>query len=991
MKSVKLRVKKVKRFDKFGNKIGRIQYVLKASGVDRRKNTAIETVTELSEKEEEIFDQILEIFFVFAAVALEVFQHLLDVPYLNMGLFVLGPEDLRRQRELTKPIFFYIIFMFAEICGLLLFWKYLVDFKVRLAYCKKEKIPMDYSFEMVHMVIMSAGELPIMMVLQYFYVEAMTNFSVIAEGFFSNPFVAVNNIVMCFCSFTFLQCCVNMVLDNVFPPGDSLARNNILKTIADDNLKLDQSDESIENDRSDANADELSEISQNGVHNRKIDTSLTQVKIDPPAMIKKQRTLSELEFDRLEGNEFDDLRPDGELTLNELWAILTVFSIYFACVIRAVILANGKTGSSIWARTRYAVKEDFDPINTCFEFNWQTYFSTPDPNDVAYLEWVYLGLCIFSVLRLPYEIFNIFSSAIKNKYPKISLWILDHIQQPLDDFVVLTRRQSKFYDYFLKYPRFTYVLFMILFGLPPIMISIILCGVLTEKQETIALLVSYGLGSLVLICIIVLNYSVEFWEKDIHFGQNLWKYTVKKCEKDGKQEKKKRISQTSQMSQVSKSFETICSNCKNLINETEIIKAAHEICDSAPEKIAPDWIRVNVGFIKIRIAARARPGITWHPTDKKHGLTCNNICCLLFYILTLTGIGLFIFLTVVYGLKLPEIEKIQIIDSFSASIDESCDNCAIDVLNFEQIGCVDWGRINQSNLTVPEGVFYSGIERPTSFEDSIKCLPFFEGEFSVTKFDKICHIQFEHPVEHFMLVNKDSDEGFTPVDWEMVSQNSDKEFTIFTPSIMKSPHAMDISNTVKFSGFYKYEKGFYDNTLSFNKRPIWNCESSADFVYAGRFGYEESDLYLDWESISFSDLFQNFIKNTTAEPETTTPNTISNSTVSNSTISSNSTDPVSRKIIRKTSPINMILKKFGNNFDEDVEIIFPRKIEDLSVFAENEDITSLVTIQESSRVDGEFSVKIRKQDIQAKEAERVFVNWKLKTHLEFKTSEIFVR
>ena len=87
----------------------------------------------------------------------------------------------------------------------------------------------------------------------------------------------------------------------------------------------------------------------------------------------------------------------------------------------------------------------------------------------------------------------------------------------------------------------------------------------------------------------------------------------------------------------------------------------------------------------------------------------------------------------------------------------------------------------------------------------------------------------------------------------------------------------------------------------------------------------------------------------------------------------------------------MILKKFGNNFDEDVEIIFPRKIEEMNVFAEAEDITNLVTVKESSRIDGEFSVKIRKQDIQAKEAERVFVNWKLKTHLEFKVSEIFVR
>ena len=106
--------------------------------------------SELDGKHEELFDQIIEIGFVVAAVALEVMQHLLDVPYLNMGLFVSGEDDVRRQRELTKPIMFYLFFIFGEFCGVLLFWKYLVDYRERLKYSRLKQIPMDYSIELVH-------------------------------------------------------------------------------------------------------------------------------------------------------------------------------------------------------------------------------------------------------------------------------------------------------------------------------------------------------------------------------------------------------------------------------------------------------------------------------------------------------------------------------------------------------------------------------------------------------------------------------------------------------------------------------------------------------------------------------------------------------------------------------------------------------------------------------------------------------------------------
>ena len=49
---------------------------------------------------------------------------------------VFGPEDIKRQRELTKPFGFYFAFIRAEASGVLMFWKYFIDYKARL--CKHD-------------------------------------------------------------------------------------------------------------------------------------------------------------------------------------------------------------------------------------------------------------------------------------------------------------------------------------------------------------------------------------------------------------------------------------------------------------------------------------------------------------------------------------------------------------------------------------------------------------------------------------------------------------------------------------------------------------------------------------------------------------------------------------------------------------------------------------------------------------------------------------
>ena len=155
---------------KFIESNGYFKYFLKASGVDKRADHPNKTIDspETTQKNlrknqslqaDKLSDKIIEIGFVIAAVALEIVQHLLDVPYLNMGLFVYGEEDVARQRELTKPVMFYVIFVIGEFCGVLLFWKYVKDYKKRRESSQKLKIPLDYRFELMHVVIMSAGEI----------------------------------------------------------------------------------------------------------------------------------------------------------------------------------------------------------------------------------------------------------------------------------------------------------------------------------------------------------------------------------------------------------------------------------------------------------------------------------------------------------------------------------------------------------------------------------------------------------------------------------------------------------------------------------------------------------------------------------------------------------------------------------------------------------------------------------------------------------------
>ena len=495
-----------------------------------------------------------------------------------------------------------------------------------------------------------------------------------------------------------------------------------------------------------------------------------------------------------------------------------------------MILANGKTGSSIWARTRYAVKPPpgVKVNSSCYEFSWNSYFSTPDPNDLQYLEYVYLALCIFSILRLPYEMLNIVAVAGKRKYPQMSEFILSKIQQPFDDCVILTRKKSKFFDYFLRYPRATYLMFYVLFGVPPIIVSVILCGVLDENAETWLMLISGAGGTLVIVLILILNYSTAFWRQENNFRKTLWKNATRRVSLmssavGGFTQQTRAVGASNEQMSTGTTLvdetDTVCKHCnkglnedisssvlkkvRNSIHEEKVRKSMHEVCESAPIKIKPDWVKINIGLIKVKFAARPRPGITWHATNEKSGLTCNNVSCMFFYVFTIGMLGVFVFLTTFYGLKLPKLDNNNPIDYFKVNVDENCENCFIDVTSYNQIGCVDWESVLKHR---------KDAGRPENLNQAAKCLPKFSGEFSLSKFDKMCTIEFQNPVNHFRLLNSDDDEGFAPADFELLETDSNTIFTVYSPSLMKSPHALDISKTLRYEGFYAHKSGFNDDS-----------------------------------------------------------------------------------------------------------------------------------------------------------------------------------
>ena len=88
------------------------------------------------------------------------------------------------------------------------------------------------------------------------------------------------------------------------------------------------------------------------------------------------------------------------------------------------------------------------------------------------------------------------------------------------------------------------------------------------------------------------------------------------------------------------------------------------------------------------------------------------------------------------------------------------------------------------------------------------------------------------------------------MEFEKLKTDSDKNFTIYSPGLMKSPHDKSISTTLRYEGFYTYNSTFYDGSQSpdalkilLERAPSIECEKTVEFKYAIRHEFSEIDLY----------------------------------------------------------------------------------------------------------------------------------------------------
>ena len=118
---------------------------------------------------------------IFSSTILEILRYFLDLPYLDFSIFVAKFMDdeagLQTSRLLSKPLEFYILFFVAMIWGIYLFWNFTRTKSVDTASWRP--------------FLLSSGPLPLLCLLEYFYVERMTQ----NDDIFENHLVTANNIL----------------------------------------------------------------------------------------------------------------------------------------------------------------------------------------------------------------------------------------------------------------------------------------------------------------------------------------------------------------------------------------------------------------------------------------------------------------------------------------------------------------------------------------------------------------------------------------------------------------------------------------------------------------------------------------------------------------------------------------------------------------------------------------------------------------------------
>ena len=119
------------------------------------------------------------------AVGLELFQQVLDIPYFGrMHFFLDDCDGLQESRRLTKPVYYYVLYICIEVYGTLLYMLYVKKFLVVVT----DLGEYTHSYEMSH-ILFSMVEIPSLMILEFFFHERFTS----SDGFLQNKMIMLNN------------------------------------------------------------------------------------------------------------------------------------------------------------------------------------------------------------------------------------------------------------------------------------------------------------------------------------------------------------------------------------------------------------------------------------------------------------------------------------------------------------------------------------------------------------------------------------------------------------------------------------------------------------------------------------------------------------------------------------------------------------------------------------------------------------------------------
>merc|ERR1712071_22825 len=146
-----------------------------------------------------------------------------------MGAYTLGEGcNLIKAKELTKPTEFYVLFAVAEVYGLFFFVYCMIRLKKdidKFRNIESEGIESEenqqlgivnyFSDDVRKLVLLTTGELPLLMLLEYFYVERPLG----SDVFFENNWIAINNVLTAFEIIVLILACIDIIADNIKHSG----------------------------------------------------------------------------------------------------------------------------------------------------------------------------------------------------------------------------------------------------------------------------------------------------------------------------------------------------------------------------------------------------------------------------------------------------------------------------------------------------------------------------------------------------------------------------------------------------------------------------------------------------------------------------------------------------------------------------------------------------------------------------------------------------